>query len=133
MASRRFTRSDLPVKEIGLRTAKLYQDDLIFIQSKGQHPRTIVREALHIYCDAWRTAQYLQPMNKTERDQFVLNRVPCMEILHTRPDPAVYAQIVECPTIQTVIPDIIKRPSAEAMRSWSKPQRDVYIMYGTIP
>jgi hypothetical protein len=133
MASRRFTRPDQQVKEVGLRTARLFQDDIDFIQSKGQHPRTIVREALHIYCDAWRTAQYLSPMDKAERDQFILNRVPCMEILHTRPDPAVYAQVIECPTISTHTPDIIKRVPAEDMRSWSKPQRDVYIMYGTVP
>ena len=130
MTSRRFTRPDKPVKQIG---AKIYQDDFDFIQDKRQHPGTIAREALQIYCDAWRTAQYLPKMTKEERDQFILGRVQCLEVLHTRPDPAIYAQVIENPTMSTHTPDIIRRPAAADMRTWSKPQRDVYIMYGTVP
>ena len=133
MTSRRFTRPEMPVKEVSLTGAKLYQDDIDFIQDKGQHPRTIVREALHIYCDAWRTAQYLPRMTKEERDQFILGRVPCLEVLHTRPDPGIRAQVIENPTMSTHTPDIIRRPAAAEMGTWSKPQRDVYIMYGTVP
>jgi hypothetical protein len=133
MAYQRFTRPDMPVKEVGLRTAKLFQEDIDFIQDKGQHPRTIVREALHIYCDAWRTVQSLPKMTKAERDRFILDKLPSMEVLHTRPDPAIYAQVIENPTITTHTPrDIIKRPAAAKMRAWSKSQRDVYIMYGTV-
>ena len=133
MASRRFNNPEMPVKEIGLRSAKIYQDDIDFIQDKGQHPRTLVREALHVYCDAWRTARTLPEMTKQERDQFILGKLPSMEILHTRPDPGIYAKVIENPVISTHTPDIIRRPEAIEMRSWSKPQRDVYIMYGMVP
>jgi hypothetical protein len=142
MASRRFIFPEMPVKQIG---AKIFQDDFDFIQDKGQHPGTIAREALHIYCDAWRTAQCLPKMTRQDRDQFILDKIPCREILHTRPDPAIYAQVMEKPTVSTHTSEIIRRPVADnscrqqlpttvaEMRTWSKSQRDIYIMYGTAP
>jgi len=134
MASRRFLHRDAPVQEIGLRSAKLFKDDIEFIQARGQHPRTMIREALHIYVDAWRTANYLPVMSKKERDQFIMTRVPCLKILHTRSDPVVDTHENQPITIRTNTPsDIIKRPSIEEMRDWTKGQRDIYILYGTVP
>jgi hypothetical protein len=72
-------------------------------------------------------------MTKEERDAFIMARVPCMKILHTRPDPNVYATVILNPVINTVSPDPIKRVEANLMRDWSKGQRHAYIMYGSVP
>lgn len=107
MAARRFTTSDKPVKEVSLKTAKLYKEDIDFIITCGQHPRTIIREALHAYCEAWRKE---------------LEWVPALKVVpEIRPVPLVPSRVI------TRAP----RPAPDIMRTWTKEQRDAWIMNGT--
>lgn len=109
MAARRFTVNEMPVKAVSLATAKLYQEDIDFIISRGQHPRTIIREALHAYCEAWRSQ---------------LETVPALKVTpKIRPVPLVPA------AVRTRTP----RVAPDIMSTWSKPERDEYIITGKIP
>lgn len=109
MAARRFTVKEMTVKAVSLSTAKLYQEDIDFIIERGQHPRTIIREALHAYCEAWRAQ---------------LEWVPALKVIpKVRPVPQVPAPI------RTRTP----RPAPDIIRTWSKAELDEYIITGKIP
>lgn len=97
------------MKAVSLATAKLYQEDIAFIIEHGQHPRTIIREALHAYCEAWRKE---------------LEWVPALKVVpKIRPVPRIPSRTI------TRIPS----PAPDIMRTWTKKQRDAWILNGTTP
>lgn len=128
MASRRFVQPGDPVRQVNLTGAKLFLTDINFIKNMGEHPRTIVREAVHIYCDALRAARPFKAMTKQERDEFVLGKLPGMKHTHK---PAA-ARPHQPAHTHTHTPPITAATSQD-MRTWSKDQRDAYILDGTIP
>jgi len=108
MKARRFTTPDMPVKAVSLSTAKLYQEDIDFIIEHGQHPRTIIREALHAYVTAW-------------RDQ--LEWVPPLKVV-----PKIRPVLLVPARVQTRTP----APAPDIMTTWSKAERDEYILTGKV-
>lgn len=134
MASKRFLDRNNPFEPIYIGSNNLFASDIKLILKKGQHPCTITREALHIYCDAWRTAQRLSEIPKEGRDRYFINHVPCMEMLHIKPDRNNYFKMIKCPIVPThrKTDRETVSPSNAVMRDWSKAQRDVYILYGTV-
>jgi hypothetical protein len=127
-ASRRFVQPGDPVRQVNLTGAKLFLTDINFIKDMGEHPRTIVREAVHIYCDALRTARPLKAMTRQERDEFVLGKLPGMK--HTRKPARTRHKMIKRPE---QIRDEHIAPPSMIMRTWSKEQRDAYILQGTVP
>jgi hypothetical protein len=72
MASRRFVTMDTPVREVNLQSAKLFQSDLDFLQSRGIPVRSVLREALHEH--VLRLKSRAVPVMTTEqRAAFIMN------------------------------------------------------------
>ena len=129
MASKRFALPFMPVRQT---CGMVYQDDLDLIKTMGQHRGTILREALHIFCEAWRTGCYLPVMTREERDRYVQEQIPgSIKDRHIELD--IPPEVIRVPSTPLYTSDIVKRPVAILMSSWSKDQREAYILEGIVP
>ena len=72
MASRRFVTADNPVRELNLQTAKLFESDLDYLQSRGIPVRPVLREALHEHVLRLKS-RAVPVMTPEQRSAFIMN------------------------------------------------------------
>jgi len=72
MASRKFVTADNPVKEVNIQSAKIFQSDLEYLQSRGIPLRSVLREALHEHVQKIKS-RALPVMTPEQRAAFVMN------------------------------------------------------------
>ena len=72
MASRKFVTPDNPVQEVNLVSAKLFQKDLAYLESRGIPVRAVLREALHAHVQSLKSRAVPQ-MTAEQRAAFILH------------------------------------------------------------
>jgi hypothetical protein len=86
-----------------------------------------------------REIPHLPIMTKEQRDAFILRGIlPGGELIHDRPDPGIYAVVPDRPVVfdnvMQVSPTMTEpRPDSRVMSSWTKSERDAWILTGRVP